>query len=125
MKDVLAYKLDTFPTSVFESTEEMKESSSSIFRYRPRSVSIHQWNAGRFAHNDWNGDQNAEQFARNDWNGERDAERFAGNDSNDWNTYNGWNALTLISKFAFGNSRYFFYYYYLFILFTNINRFHP
>jgi hypothetical protein len=46
--------------------------------YRPWSVQLHQWNAERFARNDWNGERNAERFARNDWNGER----FALNDSN-------------------------------------------
>jgi hypothetical protein len=50
--------------------------------YRPWSVLLHQWNAERFARNDWNGERNAERFARNDWNGERNSERFARNDLN-------------------------------------------
>jgi hypothetical protein len=74
---------DTEPTTCLARWGEHFQRIALNFRmYRPWSVLLHQWNAERFARNDWNGERNAERFARNDSNGEWNAERFARNDSN-------------------------------------------
>jgi hypothetical protein len=104
-------------------------------KYRPISVLLHQWNAERFAWNDWNREQNAQWCAQNDWNDERNAERFARNGENGTlnglhgtiSTENGWNDLNAWLQFQnlhFRNSCYLLFSSLLYInSFKNIKKF--